>query len=121
MYNLSVPPQAALLTVSFSCRCGFAGETGPRFIIPSEIRKPGQQVRRLSALMKDEFVESAKYVNVVLFPLILRPSKWFSTTSTQKSFTSSSKSLSTCCTSGEAAACVIHCKKTNSVQNTYGF
>uniref|UniRef100_A0A3P9PM29 Actin related protein 10 n=1 Tax=Poecilia reticulata TaxID=8081 RepID=A0A3P9PM29_POERE len=24
-------------------KCGFAGETGPRFIIPSEIRKPGQQ------------------------------------------------------------------------------
>uniref|UniRef100_A0A3P8Y5C9 Actin-related protein 10 n=1 Tax=Esox lucius TaxID=8010 RepID=A0A3P8Y5C9_ESOLU len=24
-------------------RCGFAGETGPRFIIPSEIQKPGQQ------------------------------------------------------------------------------
>uniref|UniRef100_A0A8C8IDX8 Actin related protein 10 n=2 Tax=Oncorhynchus TaxID=8016 RepID=A0A8C8IDX8_ONCTS len=24
-------------------KCGFAGETGPRFIIPSEIQKPGQQ------------------------------------------------------------------------------
>uniref|UniRef100_A0A3P8UR70 Actin related protein 10 n=1 Tax=Cynoglossus semilaevis TaxID=244447 RepID=A0A3P8UR70_CYNSE len=24
-------------------KCGFAGETGPRFIIPSEIRKPGHQ------------------------------------------------------------------------------
>uniref|UniRef100_A0A8C6LRS0 Actin related protein 10 n=1 Tax=Nothobranchius furzeri TaxID=105023 RepID=A0A8C6LRS0_NOTFU len=24
-------------------KCGFAGETGPRFIIPSEIRKPGQK------------------------------------------------------------------------------
>lgn len=37
------------LTLPFAthCRCGFAGETGPRFIIPSEIRKPGQQhVRR---------------------------------------------------------------------------
>lgn len=35
------------LTASFSCRCGFAGETGPRFIIPSEIRKPGQQQVRV--------------------------------------------------------------------------
>jgi len=25
------------------CRCGFAGETGPRFIIPSEIKHPGSQ------------------------------------------------------------------------------
>lgn len=24
----------------FSFRCGFAGETGPRCIIPSEIKKP---------------------------------------------------------------------------------
>uniref|UniRef100_A0A673WK78 Actin-related protein 10 n=1 Tax=Salmo trutta TaxID=8032 RepID=A0A673WK78_SALTR len=24
-------------------KCGFAGETGPRFIIPSELQKPGQQ------------------------------------------------------------------------------
>jgi len=25
------------------CRCGFAGETGPRFIIPSEIKHAGSQ------------------------------------------------------------------------------
>lgn len=43
---------ATWLTASFSCRCGFAGETGPRFIIPSEIRKPGQQhVRHHCALL----------------------------------------------------------------------
>lgn len=30
-------------------RCGFAGETGPRFIIPSEIQRPGlQQVSWIS-------------------------------------------------------------------------
>ncbi len=29
--------------VCVMCRCGFAGETGPRFIIPSEIKHAGSQ------------------------------------------------------------------------------
>lgn len=93
-----------LLTLVFvsQCRCGFAGETGPRFIIPSEIRKPGQQHVRRAWMLKLVMFLSFFLLDSfhVVFPYFRQP-KWFSTTSTQKSSMSSSKSLSIYCTSGE--------------------
>lgn len=46
-------------------RCGFAGETGPRFIIPSEIRKRGQQQVRRKSL----FYLSTLYSVIIRSPL----------------------------------------------------
>lgn len=51
---------AVHLTASFSCRCGFAGETGPRFIIPSEIRRPGQQQVRRQCVFLDACEKNEK-------------------------------------------------------------
>lgn len=102
-----------------SCRCGFAGETGPRFIIPSEIRKPGQQhVRHHCTFLRVIFLMNVWGLqNMFMWHMsciTFRQSKWFSTTSTQKSFMPSSKSLSIYCTSGKTAA-LGHCEQTYTV------
>uniref|UniRef100_A0A3P9HL57 Actin related protein 10 n=1 Tax=Oryzias latipes TaxID=8090 RepID=A0A3P9HL57_ORYLA len=59
-------------------KCGFAGETGPRFIIPSEIQKPGQQqtvkvvqyninTEELYAILK-EFIHTLYFRHLLVNP-----------------------------------------------------
>lgn len=50
---------------SLSFRCGFAGETGPRFIIPSEIRKPGQQQVGQHCFCHVEITYIVQIINVI--------------------------------------------------------
>uniref|UniRef100_A0A671YQY1 Actin related protein 10 n=1 Tax=Sparus aurata TaxID=8175 RepID=A0A671YQY1_SPAAU len=56
-------------------KCGFAGETGPRFIIPSEIRKPGQQqVRRLvqyNINTEELYVILKEFIHILYFRHLL--------------------------------------------------
>uniref|UniRef100_A0A667ZG63 Actin related protein 10 n=1 Tax=Myripristis murdjan TaxID=586833 RepID=A0A667ZG63_9TELE len=48
-------------------KCGFAGETGPRFIIPSEIRKPGQQQVQHHHVVQYNINTEELYVNLKEF------------------------------------------------------
>uniref|UniRef100_A0AAQ5ZRA9 Actin related protein 10 n=1 Tax=Amphiprion ocellaris TaxID=80972 RepID=A0AAQ5ZRA9_AMPOC len=60
---------------SSSCRCGFAGETGPRFIIPSEIRKPGQQqaikVVQYNINTEELYVILKEFIHILYFRHLL--------------------------------------------------
>uniref|UniRef100_A0A665WU46 Actin related protein 10 n=1 Tax=Echeneis naucrates TaxID=173247 RepID=A0A665WU46_ECHNA len=56
-------------------KCGFAGETGPRFIIPSEIRKPGQQqaikVVQYSINTEELYVILKEFIHILYFRHLL--------------------------------------------------
>uniref|UniRef100_A0A3Q0R400 Actin related protein 10 n=1 Tax=Amphilophus citrinellus TaxID=61819 RepID=A0A3Q0R400_AMPCI len=56
-------------------KCGFAGETGPRFIIPSEIRKPGQQqavkVVQYNINTEELYVILKEFIHILYFRHLL--------------------------------------------------
>uniref|UniRef100_A0A668A2G7 Actin related protein 10 n=1 Tax=Myripristis murdjan TaxID=586833 RepID=A0A668A2G7_9TELE len=56
-------------------KCGFAGETGPRFIIPSEIRKPGQQqaikVVQYNINTEELYVNLKEFIHMLYFRHLL--------------------------------------------------
>uniref|UniRef100_A0A8C6SHS6 Actin related protein 10 n=1 Tax=Neogobius melanostomus TaxID=47308 RepID=A0A8C6SHS6_9GOBI len=55
-------------------KCGFAGETGPRFIIPSEIRKPGQQpikVVQYNINTEELYVTLKEFIHILYFRHLL--------------------------------------------------
>uniref|UniRef100_A0A3Q3WBB8 Uncharacterized protein n=1 Tax=Mola mola TaxID=94237 RepID=A0A3Q3WBB8_MOLML len=56
-------------------KCGFAGETGPRFIIPSEIRKPGQQqaikVIQYNINTEELYVILKEFIHILYFRHLL--------------------------------------------------
>uniref|UniRef100_A0A7N9AWE7 Actin related protein 10 n=1 Tax=Mastacembelus armatus TaxID=205130 RepID=A0A7N9AWE7_9TELE len=56
-------------------KCGFAGETGPRFIIPSEIQKPGQQqaikVVQYNINTEELYVILKEFIHILYFRHLL--------------------------------------------------
>lgn len=55
-------------------KCGFAGETGPRSIIPSEIRKPGQQptkVVQYNINTEELYVILKEFIHILYFRHLL--------------------------------------------------